>query len=718
MIRFLDAEVFAVQRSEAVYELVKYAYLQKEYIDNIFVVYNEDGSYHGVITFDSFRQAVESEDTEGYIFSKKWVLASDDDNMWSELKNMIRTSGIRNAVIPVFNARDEILYFAYDDQVPVHEKAECILEDLESMEDGILCRFFAEAYPQVRRVRIHDLNEWGYRLFKIMLKAGYYVETQGEKWENFYPQIGVKKVKETGGIPKKSFMDIYAEGTKSGWGQNPSVRRMTAEALALYWVRTLYALSADFYNWTEKEFICNCEGLRLLKVTVPKKGQMRCKFPGEESCSRSIGDAFEVGTPEDIAYCQKVYGRNIAKEEWDRLCKNKKLESKNIAGNAVRMLGFGEEKSPKLYVVGPCIVVGNTVCNDTETFLYCLYHELHKRGMEYSVVGLVAAQSFQMKLYRDILDSLTIWENDMVICIWENGGDYTYAEGRKLDLTETYDSRGEYWFYDMPIHTNYAGNQAIAERVAKEVLDYAKEAGKIQRGGIRIGRKLLSLAECDSVERYIRQIQFDGQRKETERGGAIVMNCNPMTKGHLHLLETARKFVDYLYVFVVEEDKSDIPFAVRYAMVWAQAKEMADVHVVPSGKFILSYETLPLYFEKAEKQEAALDATEDLQIFCQYIAPRLGIRERFVGEEPTDKITRQYNEEMKRILPYYGMKLTEIPRVKQQGKYISASMVRKLTREGNWEVVRQLMPEEAYRIYMRDYISLSGDGFYPEKQQL
>ena len=136
MIRFLDAEVFAVQRSEAVYELVKYAYLQKEYIDNIFVVYNEDGSYHGVITFDSFRQAVESEDTEGYIFSKKWVLASDDDNMWSELKNMIRTSGIRNAVIPVFNARDEILYFAYDDQVPVHEKAECILEDLESMEDG------------------------------------------------------------------------------------------------------------------------------------------------------------------------------------------------------------------------------------------------------------------------------------------------------------------------------------------------------------------------------------------------------------------------------------------------------------------------------------------------------------------------------------------------------------------------------------------------------
>ena len=56
------------------------------------------------------------------------------------------------------------------------------------------------------------------------------------------------------------------------------------------------------------------------------------------------------------------------------------------------------------------------------------------------------------------------------------------------------------------------------------------------------------------------------------------MNCNPMTKGHLHLLETARKFVDYLYVFVVEEDKSDIPFAVRYAMVWAQA--ILNIHII------------------------------------------------------------------------------------------------------------------------------------------
>lgn len=220
---------------------------------------------------------------------------------------------------------------------------------------------------------------------------------------------------------------------------------------------------------------------------------------------------------------------------------------------------------------------------------------------------------------------------------------------------------------------------------------------------MQIGKRALSTQEHQAVEQYIRQVQDKQFQGVGKRIGSIVMNCNPMTKGHLYLIETARKSVDYLYIFVVEEDRSDIRFADRYAMVRAQTEEMENVCAVPSGKFILSYETLPLYFEKAQKQEAALDATADLQIFCQYIAPRLGISERFVGEEPSDKVTRQYNEEMKRMLPYYGMKLTEIPRMKQVGEHISASSVRKLAGEGNWQLVRKLMPQEAYRIYRENY---------------
>lgn len=49
--------------------------------------------------------------------------------------------------------------------------------------------------------------------------------------------------------------------------------------------------------------------------------------------------------------------------------------------------------------------------------------------------------------------------------------------------------------------------------------------------------------------------------------GSIVMNCNPFTLGHRYLIEYASKYVDYLYIFVVEEDKSFFPFSDRIDLI-------------------------------------------------------------------------------------------------------------------------------------------------------
>ncbi|PUU99564.1 [citrate (pro-3S)-lyase] ligase, partial [Acinetobacter baumannii] len=49
--------------------------------------------------------------------------------------------------------------------------------------------------------------------------------------------------------------------------------------------------------------------------------------------------------------------------------------------------------------------------------------------------------------------------------------------------------------------------------------------------------------------------------------GAIVMNCNPFTLGHQYLVEYAAAQVVRLYLFVVEEDKSEFPFADRLELV-------------------------------------------------------------------------------------------------------------------------------------------------------
>lgn len=487
MIRFLDAEVFAVRKDEDISAFTRYTFLDKEYIDSIFVVYDENGNYDGIITYESFIRALETGDEERCIFREKWVMTRGDETMWSELKERIRRAEIPNALIPVFDAEGELLYFAYDVQGPMHMQAESILADLESMEIEMLRRFFAEVYPQVRGVRIYDLNEWGYWFYKIMARAGCFVETQGEKWEIIYPHMG--KREEMGFVKGTSIVNIYAEGTELRWGRNPCARRMTANNVRQYWLLVLYTLGNDFYNWVEKEFLGNCVGLRFLKTLVPCKGDLGFVLPWEEQCVTNIWDAFQNGNSEATEYCQKVYGREITKEEWDERFGRKKSGTRQIAGVSVQTICFGKESSRKLYVIGPCIVAGTTVCDDEETFLCCLYQELKDRNMEYYVIGLVIGQGFQMEIYRKVLNGLTIWENDMVLSIRENQEHYTHEEGRKLVLTELYNSRKESWFYDMPIHTNYAANQAIAKAVAKEVAAYAGETGKIRGGGYTYWRK-------------------------------------------------------------------------------------------------------------------------------------------------------------------------------------------------------------------------------------
>ncbi len=164
-------------------------------------------------------------------------------------------------------------------------------------------------------------------------------------------------------------------------------------------------------------------------------------------------------------------------------------------------------------------------------------------------------------------------------------------------------------------------------------------------------------------------------REDKNNNGAIVMNCNPFTLGHLYLIETAASFVDILYVFVVEENKSEFPFKDRFLLVQEGCGHLDNVRVLSSGSFIISAVTLPGYFEKELLQDTILDASLDLSIFGKQIAPQLSIRKRFVGEEPFDKFTKQYNESMKKQLPGYGIEVEEIKRKEFHGKPISASLV-------------------------------------------
>ena len=94
----------------------------------------------------------------------------------------------------------------------------------------------------------------------------------------------------------------------------------------------------------------------------------------------------------------------------------------------------------------------------------------------------------------------------------------------------------------------------------------------------------------------------------------------------------------------------------------------------------------------------------DLEIFCKYIAAPLNIKKRFAGQEPFDPVTSNYNENMHKILPLYGMEFCEIPRLAIDDEHvINATEVRRLLKEGNLNVIKEYVPETTFNILRDKY---------------
>lgn len=182
-------------------------------------------------------------------------------------------------------------------------------------------------------------------------------------------------------------------------------------------------------------------------------------------------------------------------------------------------------------------------------------------------------------------------------------------------------------------------------------------------------------------------------RQYRRKNGAIVMNCNPFTLGHRYLIEYASKKVDHLYIFAVEEDKSVFPFKERIFLIKEGTKDLNNVTVLPSGKFIISKLTFTDYFGKDEIQNKEIDPSLDIEIFANKIAPELNINVRFAGEEPLDKITKQYNAYMDKILTKHNIEFIEIPRKMEGNNVISASRVRAFIKENKWAEIAKIVPQ-------------------------
>ena len=182
--------------------------------------------------------------------------------------------------------------------------------------------------------------------------------------------------------------------------------------------------------------------------------------------------------------------------------------------------------------------------------------------------------------------------------------------------------------------------------------------------------------------------------------GAIVVNCNPMTKGHHRLITESAKRHDVFIVFVVQEDESFFTFKERFSIVHLALSDDDSIIVVPSGKYIVSNLTFPSYFLKSINERQKEHAKLDGIIFRDYFLTAFNIRKRYVGTETID-VMCAYNDILK---TYLGERLVEIKRFEQAGETISASLVRKHIANGENDKALSYVPKST-RMMLRGIIN-------------
>ncbi|MBQ3544332.1 MAG: adenylyltransferase/cytidyltransferase family protein [Lachnospiraceae bacterium] len=691
MIRFCDKEVFVIHKGELTRSQLISFFLKSDINRSSVIVYfDEKEKYEGMTTY---KRVLANEDEDKYICKDILII---DDNFWINAKNFLKNKD--SELYPVINNRGEILGFCWED----NKLPDIFARSLSELEDTDLSNIpftLRDWNERIELICISDLNEWAWRSYLLFKKMGYPVCVIGEKWEWF----GLKQMEGYMEYPEYAKLYIYAEGTGYFRGYEDDLYRINSDEIINafnFFVDWLEKIQNKIYEEEIKRL--SCLGVTMCKCIIPKLSEVEVITKDERKSillKADIGDylLFRGKYPKeklDILISQ--FGEDVYKElllnETDNDSRGWKMLLSNIGGDYLENENIAQKR---IYIVGPCIV-GGYGCLTKDTLVSRIQDLVSDEG--YVVVRLGHSQ---VMLTKKILQELPIKKGDIILFV--NTKDRlgkTKVDECKLKSIYNNESRKSWFSGGNPFHVNGIGSKEIAEYIYNEYLkDKIKQLNEssdkeniyLQKG------EIVDYALRNEIRAYAQSIR-DGSIGDEGKIGAIVMNCNPFTLGHQYLIEFASSLVDYLYVFVVEEDKSVFKFKDRFRMVKDGTKHIRNVRVVASGKWVLSYDTLPLYFGKSEHQEEEIDATLDLEIFARYIAPELNISCRFVGEEPHDRITRQYNEQMKNILGELGINVIEIKRKEYNNYPISASLVRKYINDGMYEQISEYVPNSTYQI--------------------
>lgn len=286
-----------------------------------------------------------------------------------------------------------------------------------------------------------------------------------------------------------------------------------------------------------------------------------------------------------------------------------------------------------------------------------------------------------------------------------------YIENENLDIIGTISCQ-DYIIKDLAVDPNYQ-SENLASVLVNEILNYFRlnniynyqvftkpiyEQVFVSLGFkeiVKTDKVIMLEGGISNINDKIKEIKniinnTFGEINETSDIACIVMNGNPITNGHVYLIEEASKNHKMVVLFVVEEDKSEFTFKERFSMAYISTMRLGNVCVIPSSKYIVSSSTFPSYFLKNETEVSEQYSLIDALIFKEYFIKNLFIKKRYVGSETINKMVN-YNNILKQVLED---KLEIINRLQENEEVISASKVRSLLKEGKIEEALKYTPQE------------------------
>ncbi|AOG60989.1 [citrate (pro-3S)-lyase] ligase [Spiroplasma helicoides] len=176
----------------------------------------------------------------------------------------------------------------------------------------------------------------------------------------------------------------------------------------------------------------------------------------------------------------------------------------------------------------------------------------------------------------------------------------------------------------------------------------------------------------------------------------LLMNCNPLTKGHGFLIEYASKKYQQVYIIPVKEDVSLFTYEERKQMLSLFVKNFTNVALLKGSDYLISKATFPTYFLNEEDKIVIANSEVDANVFVNLFENTKSKITRVVGSEPNSRTTNLYNNVMNTVLEKNNIGFEQVERYTINNNVVSASTVRKNIYENKeWE---SLVPQTTIEI--------------------